>query len=191
MYAGFEQLRQLDQIQPLAGASAGHYFMSAGGTAITDPSAGVASVINSTASGVEITFPFSLSAIWSVAPRSTGLGSRTDLIAEFLAFFNATPGQGVQVPAPELHRTELSPKPNAFNPTTTVRFTARTGSTGWVRVFNLRGELVRTLHNGVFQVQEFAWDGVDDHEASVASGVYIDQARAGGKTHGVNLALVK
>ncbi|RKZ11906.1 hypothetical protein DRQ32_04880 [bacterium] len=190
-YAGCDQLRQLDQIQPLAGASAGHYFTSAGGTAITDPSAGVASVVNSTASGVEITFPFSLSAIRSVATRSTGLGARTDLIAEILALFNAAPGQGVPVPAPELHRIEFSAKPNPFNPTTTVRFTARPGSTGWVKVFNLRGELVRTLHNGVFQVQEFAWDGVDDHGASVASGVYIVQAQAGGNTYGVKLALVK
>jgi len=190
-YAGCDQLRQLDQIQPLAGASAGHYFTSAGGIAITDPSAGVASVANSTASGVEITFPFSLSAIRSVATRSSGLGARTDLIAEILAFFNAAPGQGVPVPAPGLHRIELSAAPNPFNPTTTVSFTARPGSTGWVKVFNLRGELVRTLHNGVFQVQEFAWDGVDNHGASVASGVYIVQAQAGGKTHGAKLALVK
>jgi hypothetical protein len=190
-YGGCDAIKEFDQIQPLTGASAGHYFTDAGGVTITDPSAGVASVIHSTAGGVEATFPFSLSAMHGVANRAVGLSARTELIAEVLALFSAAPGGGPPVAAPQVHRVALSVAPNPFNPVTVVKFTALPGSKGSVKVFNLRGELVRTLHRGEFQTQEFRWDGVDEHGASVASGVYVVQAEVGGETQSAKLALVK
>ena len=60
-----------------------------------------------------------------------------------------------------------------------------------MKVYNLRGELVRTLHAGEFQTQEFTWDGTDTRGASVASGVYVIQARADGQVATKKAALVK
>jgi hypothetical protein len=190
-YGGCDEIKEFDQIQPLAGASAGHYFTTKGGVAITDPTAGVASVVYATAAGVEATFPFSLSAVYGVASRSVGFSPRTELIAEVLALFDAPPGGSPPVPAPKVLRVELSVAPNPFNPMTVVMFTALPGSKGLVRVYNLRGELVRTLHSGEFQTQEFRWDGTDANGTPVGSGVYLIHATDGNSTRTKKVALVK
>ena len=93
--------------------------------------------------------------------------------------------------SPFLFASGISTFPNPFNPVTTVKFTAAIGSRGTVKVYNLRGELVRTLHAGEFQTQEFTWDGTDARGASVASGVYVIQARNEGKNFNAKVALVK
>jgi flagellar hook assembly protein FlgD len=72
-----------------------------------------------------------------------------------------------------------------------VKFTAAIGAKGSVKVFNLRGELVRTLHTGEFQTQTFTWDGTDNRGASVASGVYVIKADANGQVQTAKAALVK
>jgi flagellar hook assembly protein FlgD len=60
-----------------------------------------------------------------------------------------------------------------------------------VRVYNLRGELVRVLHTGEFQKQEFTWNGTDQSGASVSSGVYVVRAEAAGRRFNAKVALVK
>jgi flagellar hook assembly protein FlgD len=72
-----------------------------------------------------------------------------------------------------------------------VTFTAAPGSRGSVKVFNLRGELVRTLHTGEFQAQEFRWEGRDSNGAPVSSGVYLIRATDGTVTQTQKVALVK
>ena len=93
--------------------------------------------------------------------------------------------------APAARQVGLSVEPNPFNPTTTVKFTATIGAQGSIKVFNLRGELVRTLHDGEFTRQSFTWDGTDRRGAAVASGVYVITADANGQTRTVKTALVK
>ena len=73
----------------------------------------------------------------------------------------------------------------------TVRFTGVIGKRGSVRIYNLRGELVRSLHDGEFAQQEFRWDGTDTRGASVASGVYVVRATDGRVTETTKVALVK
>jgi hypothetical protein len=184
---GCLSINEFDHIQPLPGAEAGHSFTSNAGTLITGPAA---SVIHPTANGVDVTFPYSTMFIQNVLTREVGVSSRTQLFAEILGLFNAAPG-GAPVAAPEVVPVELRAFPNPFNPMTVVRFTAPLGSRGNVKVFNLRGELVRTLHSGEFVTQEFRWDGVDERGASVASGVYLIQAETQGKAQTKKVALVK
>ena len=65
--------------------------------------------------------------------------------------------------------------PNPFNPSTTISYeVGRTGN-ATLEIFNLRGELIRTLaegwhFNGRHQV---AWDGKDNSGMQVPSGTYI------------------
>ena len=67
--------------------------------------------------------------------------------------------------------------PNPFNPSTTIRFdiggTSVTDMT--VSVYDLRGRLVRTLHDGPAQPgpQVMNWNGLDESGETVASGVYL------------------
>jgi flagellar hook assembly protein FlgD len=102
------------------------------------------------------------------------------------------------VPAPELdpfgtgipHR-DATLRPNPFNASTVVEFSAVAGSSGSVTVYNLRGERVLVLHNGEIQRQEFRWDGTDSRGAAVASGVYVVRAEVDGAAQTAKMALVK
>ena len=60
-----------------------------------------------------------------------------------------------------------------------------------MKVYNLRGELVRTLHSGEFQVQDFRWDGADERGKGVASGVYVVKAETGSNQLTKKIALVR
>ncbi len=72
--------------------------------------------------------------------------------------------------------TALEPNsPNPFNPTTTIRFSLAESGPVELRVFNVRGELVRTLASGNLSagVHALEWDGRDDRGNLIASGVYF------------------
>jgi Ca-activated chloride channel family protein len=104
------------------------------------------------------------------------------IITTFTSFTSS--GTGTEVKnnrnAANLHLTSfelLGNYPNPFNPTTTIRIKVNSNFTGLVdiRVYNILGERVRTLHlqvrgNGIYNV---AWDGHDDHGALLSSGMYI------------------
>ena len=62
-----------------------------------------------------------------------------------------------------------------------------------VKVFNLRGELVRTLLDEARPAGPTAviWDGTDGRGRAVASGVYFYEARTGDRVHINKLALVR
>jgi Tol biopolymer transport system component len=68
--------------------------------------------------------------------------------------------------------------PNPFNPSTVIRFVTGGDGTVAVRIFNVRGELIRAfperwLPRGSHSV---AWDGRDDRGQDAASGIYYAQA---------------
>ena len=186
-------LRTFDQIQPAAGAEAGHLYTDLSGVPIppqADPAlSGVASVIRPAPNGWIVTLPFSL----AVMPGSpTTMDARDYLLHEIRQLFGMPSPSPTQVrDTPVVRPVELSVRPNPFNPSTLVKFTAAPGSKGTVKVYNLRGELVRTLHSGEFQAQEFTWDGTDSRGASVASGVYMIRATEGTVTKTEKVALVK
>jgi hypothetical protein len=194
-YGGCLAINQFDQIQPGTGADAGHLFTDPAGVPYppsADPAAGgVASVINPTANGLDITFPYASYFVYTLQSRAdVNLSARALLFEEILGLF-AAPSGGLPVTAPKFQKLTLSTFPNPFNPSTTVKFTALIGSWGSVKVYNLRGELVQTLHSGEFQTQEFTWDGTDTRGALVASGVYVVRAESEGKKFNAKVALVK
>jgi len=65
--------------------------------------------------------------------------------------------------------------PNPFNPTTTISFDLAESGRARLSVYNLRGQLVRTLFNGEKESgrHSIVWDGRDDTNRSVSSGVYF------------------
>jgi hypothetical protein len=75
--------------------------------------------------------------------------------------------------------------PNPFNPETIIRYGIPTQASGGVkvslRIYNLKGQLVRTVvdeekHPGHHQI---LWDGRDEAGAEVATGLYIYAISAG------------
>lgn len=191
-FGGCPELRQFDQIQPLLGAEPVHFFTDGAGIPITGGDAGVASVVNPTTWGKVMTFPYSFMRIRGILGRSAVASpARTLLLQEIFGMFNVGVGPSPPVAAPERRDVELRIAPNPFNPKTTIEFTAAPGSTGSVRVYTLKGELVRVLHHGEFLVQRFEWDGRDDRGVSVSSGVYLIRAEDGTARRTAKVALVK
>ena len=65
--------------------------------------------------------------------------------------------------------------PNPFNPSTTIEYTLQSSGEVTLAVYNLRGEMVKTLVSGVQNAGDYAvqWDGFDSHGAAAPSGVYF------------------
>ena len=72
-------------------------------------------------------------------------------------------------------------QPNPFNPQTTISIEMPAAGFASVRVFDVRGALVKTLRSGTLGAgrHEVRWDGRDNTGRSVASGVYFVQLEAG------------
>lgn len=71
--------------------------------------------------------------------------------------------------------------PNPFNPVTTVSFTVPERGRAALSIYNVKGELVRTLIDRVVDAGEVrvTWDGTDRFGRQLASGVYFYRLRAG------------
>jgi hypothetical protein len=84
--------------------------------------------------------------------------------------------------------------PNPFNPRTTIAFTTPRSLSVDLRVYDLSGQLVRTLIEGEtlpMGRHERAWQGRDDRGRSVAAGVYLYRLETGVSTQSQRLLLVK
>ena len=135
--------------------------------------------------------PWSLSWLYPMTGRTTGVSERTLLLQELLALFDEGGMAPPAVSAPARPAWSLKVSPNPFNARTVVRFEVPDGARGKVLLYNLRGELVRTLHEGEYRSTEFVWDGVDDRGAAVASGVYLVRATGDDHTRIAKIALVR
>jgi len=65
--------------------------------------------------------------------------------------------------------------PNPFNPSTTISFELRQPSPAKLSIYNMKGQLVRTLVNGDLKAgkHSFVWNGTNESGNPVASGLYL------------------
>jgi hypothetical protein len=87
----------------------------------------------------------------------------------------------------------LKAVPNPFNPQTEVRFTLPQGGRAVVSVYDIRGRLVKRLHEGLLAAGEHTatWDGRDRHGRQQPSGVYVARLEAGSLRLSSRLTLVQ
>ena len=83
--------------------------------------------------------------------------------------------------------------PNPFNPAVKIAYTLPARGPLSLKLYDVRGRLVRVLHDGEAEAGAGAatWDGRDGVGAGVASGVYFCEAKAGGRTVIQKLTLVR
>lgn len=88
---------------------------------------------------------------------------------------------------------ELSALPNPFNPTTTIRYALPQAAPVTLTIYNLKGEVVKTLVNGYQTAQnhQVVWNGDDEAGQKVAAGIYLYQLQAGNYKQTMRLILMK
>ena len=71
--------------------------------------------------------------------------------------------------------------PNPFNPTTTIAYSIGQDSRVNLSIYNVRGQLVKTIVDGFQQARNYrvVWDGLGNQGAPVASGAYFYKLEAG------------
>lgn len=74
--------------------------------------------------------------------------------------------------------------PNPFNPSTHIDFGVPKQQTVQIKIYDLRGALVRTLASGAFSAgnHHVIWDGRDDRGSLVSAGTYLYRLESDGAT---------
>ncbi|MBT4332966.1 MAG: T9SS type A sorting domain-containing protein, partial [Candidatus Cloacimonetes bacterium] len=91
-------------------------------------------------------------------------------------------------------QTELTGNyPNPFNPTTTISFSLAEASKVSISIYNMRGQLVKTLVNTELEndYYEIVWNGRDNSGKNTASGIYFYKMKAGSFTSIKKMVLMK
>jgi len=84
--------------------------------------------------------------------------------------------------------------PNPFNPQTEIKFVLTRSNLAQLNIYNIKGEMVTSLHNGTLEAGEHAmtWDGRNSAGQQLASGTYFARLRIGSEVYQVRkLSLVK
>ena len=97
------------------------------------------------------------------------------------------------VDAFEIGTMALAAAPNPFNPRTTLSFSLPQESAVELVAFDLHGRRVRKLMAGVLPVgpHQVIWDGRDDAQRDLASGIYQVRLNASGRSAIARLVLVR
>lgn len=205
-YGGCLGINQFDDINPGTGAVKTHEFLNSSGVGgVYTPSASVYYAKQDTIAAqaydrVNVTFPYGLCYVQEVtggANQGGNRSARANLVRELLVSFGhgALLDQDVVAADPAARRllAVAQNRPNPFNPSTEIAFTAPARGKVAVRIYNLRGELVTTLLNDVVDAgqRSVIWSGVDGRGRSVASGIYLYQVDGFGQSITKKMALVK
>jgi hypothetical protein len=87
----------------------------------------------------------------------------------------------------------LAPRPNPFNPRTEILYELAAPTRVHLRIYNLRGQLVRDLVDEPMPAgrHRALWQGNDSRGHAVASGTYIVTREAGGRSFRQKLTLLR
>ena len=127
-------------------------------------------------------FAFQFNYITDAAKRATILGRTLDWLGSAtsmgkdVALEQTTPDLPGEVVLGQNY-------PNPFNPTTRIQVGIPANHTGKVdlRIFNVQGQLVKTVFEGVKNpgFHTFEWDGSNNYGTQVSSGIYFARFQAG------------
>ncbi len=83
--------------------------------------------------------------------------------------------------------------PNPFNPETTISFDMPKADKANLSVYNVKGQLVKTLFNGTAQFgkNSFVWNGTDNNGSKVTSGLYFYRLSTDNKVETRKMMLMK
>lgn len=100
---------------------------------------------------------------------------------------------GINDPLPEPQSLALSNYPNPFNPRTTIAFSLPDNGKVELDIYNMRGQVVRHLldENKTKGSHSVIWNGKDDQNRDLASGVYVYRLSCGTRQQSARMILIK
>ena len=83
--------------------------------------------------------------------------------------------------------------PNPFNPSTTIQFDLPRRSEVRLSIYNINGQLVRTLIDRKFDAGSYSvlWDGRDERGRQATSGLFVTRMKAGEFVQHSKMLLIK
>jgi hypothetical protein len=83
--------------------------------------------------------------------------------------------------------------PNPFNPVTTISFELDKAGDALVEIYNHRGQLVKTLSQGVLNAgtHRLIWDGRDQTGSNCATGIYLCKIKTRDQAKKIKMSLIK
>ncbi len=126
--------------------------------------------------------------------NGAGLNMRAFLMRQYVDFLT-----GESTSIEENNVVQVTPKleqnyPNPFNPTTMISFSVtQTSSFVNLEIFNLKGQKVKQLVNEQLPAGQHSvvWNGKDDSNKSVSSGIYFYKIKSGKYTSTKKMILMK
>ncbi len=87
---------------------------------------------------------------------------------------------------------QLTNYPNPFNPITTIEFSIQNDSKITLSIFNTKGQKIKNLSTDEFSkgTHSIDWNGNDESEKPVGSGIYYYKLNVNGKTEAINKCLL-
>jgi hypothetical protein len=98
---------------------------------------------------------------------------------------------GIEMPAIRVETLQVHPNP--FNPVTQISFELAQSGPVSLRIFDVRGGLIRTLAQEILPAghQEYLWRALDDRGRRVASGVYLSVLETADGIQTAKIAVIK
>jgi hypothetical protein len=103
-------------------------------------------------------------------------------------------GVDVDFPYANEYMTQLNGNyPNPFNPETTISFSLGKGGRATIKIFDLRGRLIRTLLDSSLEEGKHSviWDSKCNRGSSVTSGIYFYSLESSGEGESRKMILLK
>ncbi len=188
-------LRRFDGVQARPGAVRLAEFLDPNGLPGQYPFSAATLNVRADYTARVLSFSYDLQSIWTPSPNGdkidAPLPARVKVLADILTYFELATGPASDVPVNQKFAARHFPNP--FNPAVTVAFTMPRAGHLSLKVFDIRGHLVRVLADethgsGPGQV---AWDGRTGRGEMAAAGVYFYEARTGEDVVVGKMALIK
>jgi hypothetical protein len=196
-YGGCFSINTFDGVTPFGtGNRLAEFLDPSGGTGQYTYSAATLNIIKpGPGQSRVVSLPYDLSFVYT-DPSAAGsfIPARAQLLKDVLAYFGLVGDPQDFSDAPDRIAFQAGNFPNPFNPATTIMYSMPRAGHLKLCVYDVRGQLVKTLIDEARPVgadQSVVWDGRDNRGAAVGSGLYFYEARTGGEVQVGKMTLVK
>lgn len=193
-YGGCPIINTFDKVTAGTNAERIAEFADATGAGGIYPVAAGTYTLDATTGTRVVYFPVDLMYWYTPDKVAAPVQARTSALEEILIFFGYTPQPGTGV-TPANIPFVVNNYPNPFNPLTKIEYSVPKAGKVSIKIYNMKGELVKTLVDESKTAGELytaTWNGTDNSNRTVASGVYFARTKVAGQYEKLNkLTLVK